>query len=66
MNSLRDGVLRQEEALIREPADREEGRLVPQNNHLVRAWLPGPLKQQRWQGGKVIKKKDYSVFANVP
>ena len=38
---------------------------MPQNNHLVRAWLPGPFKQQRWQGGEVIKKEDYSVFANV-
>jgi len=34
-----------------------EGRLAPQNKHLVRAWLPGPFMDQRWQGSEAIKKK---------
>ena len=29
-----------EETLIGEPADREDGRIVPQNNHLIGVWMP--------------------------
>ena len=36
-----------EETLIREPADREDGRLVPQNNHLIGVWTQGSFTDQR-------------------
>ena len=35
---------------IQELADREDGRLVPQNNRLVGAWLLGSFMDQRWWG----------------
>ena len=38
-----------EETLIEELAD-QDGRLVPWNNHLLRAWLPGSFMDQRWVG----------------
>jgi len=31
----------QEETLFGKPADWEGGRLAPQNNHLIRVWMPG-------------------------
>ena len=42
---------------IQELADGEDGRLVSQNNHLVRAWLPGSCMDPRWGQvrGKVRK-----------
>ena len=36
-----------EETLIGEPADLEDGRLVPQNNPLTEVWVPGSLLQIR-------------------
>ena len=39
-----------EKTLIEESADQEDGRLVPWNNHLVRAWLPGSFMGQKWGG----------------
>ena len=33
---------------IWEPADWEDGRLAPQNNHLVRAWMSDSFMDQRW------------------
>lgn len=55
------------QTLIWEPPDWEDGRLAPQNNHLIKAWLPGSFLDQRWGGGRWrSKEKDYSVFANVP
>ena len=41
-----------EQTLIWEPPDWEDGRLAPQNNHLV-LWLPGSFMDQRWWGGGV-------------
>ena len=40
------------------PADREDGRLMSQNNHLVGVWMPGSFMDQSW--GEVSKqsKKD--------
>ena len=32
-----------EETLFREPADREDGRLAPQNNCLIEVWMPDSL-----------------------
>ena len=40
-----------EGTLIGEPAGQEDGRLSPQNYHLVRAWLPGSFMDLRWKGG---------------
>ena len=40
---LRERCLGKEETLIGELADREDGRLVPQNNHLIGVWMPGPF-----------------------
>ena len=45
--NLRGEGLRQGRDFIQEPGDREDDRLVPQNNHLVRAWLPGSFMDQR-------------------
>ena len=33
--------------LIGEPADREDGRLVPQNHHLIGVWMPGSFIDQK-------------------
>ena len=33
--------------LIRHPADREDGRLVPQNHHLIGVWMPGSFIDQK-------------------
>ena len=43
--------LRQGRDFIWELADGEDGRLGPQNNHLVGAWMPGSFMDQRWVGG---------------
>ena len=48
----RDEVLRQKETLIREPADREDGRLVPQNHHLIGVRMPGSFIDQRERSNK--------------
>ena len=47
----RDEVLRQKETLIREPADREDGRLAPPDNHLIGVWMPGSFVNQREMSG---------------
>ena len=44
--------LRQGRDFIWELADGEDGRLGPQNNHLVGAWMPGSFMDQRWVGGR--------------
>ena len=48
---------------IQELADGEDGRLVPQNNHLVRAWLPGSCMDPRWGWvrGKVRKSSTKTI-----
>ena len=35
-------------ALFGKLADQEDGRLAPQNSHLVGAWKPGSFRDQRW------------------
>ena len=41
-------VLGQGRDFIWELADQEDGRLVPQNNHLVGAWLPDSFMDKNW------------------
>jgi len=48
----REEVLRQKETLIGEPADREDGRLVPQNHHLIGVQMPGSFIDQRERSNK--------------
>ena len=38
-------------------ADRENGRLMSQNNHLVSFWTPGSFIEQRWGGIEKTKYK---------
>ena len=53
-----------EETLIREPADWEDGRLAPQNNHLTGVWMPGSFIDQRW--GEVRKQSKKAInLANI-
>ena len=40
---------------IREPADREDGRLAPQNNRLIGAWMPGSFIDQRERSSEELK-----------
>ena len=40
---------------ILKAADREDGRLVPQNNRLITVWMPGSFIDQRWWGGEEAK-----------
>ena len=44
--------------LIREPADWEDGRLVPQNNHLIGVWMPGSFIDQRERSNEELKSED--------
>ena len=42
---------------IGELADREDGRLAPQNNHLIGAWMPGSSMDQREGSREELKSK---------
>ena len=53
-----------EETLIREPADQEDGKLAPQNNHLIGVWMPGSFIDQRWGEVKKQSKKAINVANN--
>ena len=53
----RDEVLRQEETLVGELADQQDGRLAPQNNHLIGVWMPGSFIEQRERGNEELKSK---------
>ena len=44
-------------ALFRKPADWKDGRLTPQNNHLIGAWMPCPFIDQRERSNKELKSK---------
>ena len=50
-------VLRQGGDLIRGTADQEDGRLAPQNNHLIRVWMPGYFIDQRERSNEELKSK---------
>ena len=53
----RQGVKARNTTLFRKPADREDGRLTSQNNHLVEAWMPGSFMDQRWREVKKQREK---------
>ena len=53
----RDEVLRQEETLVGELADQQDGRLAPQNNHLIGVWMPGSFTDQRERSYEELKSK---------
>lgn len=48
MNPEREGVEARHTASSGKPADRENGRLRSQNNHLARVWMPDSFINQRW------------------
>ena len=50
-------MLRQGGELIRGTADQEDGRLAPQNNHLIRVWMPGYFIDQRERSNEELKSK---------
>ena len=43
--------------LFGKPADREDGRLAPQNNHLLGVWMPGSFIDQRKRINEELKSK---------
>ena len=53
-----------EETLIGDPADQEDGRLVPQNNHLIGVWMPGCFIAQRWREVRKQSKRAINL-ANI-
>ena len=46
--AARQEVLRQGKWLYSKAADQEDGRLAPQNNHLIGVWMPDSFLDQRW------------------
>ena len=61
----RDEVLRQEETLVGELADQQDGRLAPQNNHLIGVWMPSSFMDQTLGSGQGNKAKKAINFANI-
>ena len=43
--------------LFRELADQEDGRLISQNKHLIRVWMPGSFIDQRERSNEELKSK---------
>ena len=41
--------------LFRKPSDQEDGRLAPQNNHLIGIWMPGSFIDQREKSNEELK-----------
>ena len=46
-----------ENCFIQKAADQQDGRLVPQNNHLIRVWMPGSSTDQGWREVRKQSKK---------
>ena len=57
------GVEARETTSIGELVDQEDGRLAPQNNHLIGVWRPGSFLDQRW--GKVKKQSKKAISSAV-
>ena len=53
----RGEVLRHGREFNRGPADREEGRLAPQDHHLIGVWIPGSFPDQRERSNEELKSK---------
>ena len=53
----RQGIEARSLPLFGKLADREDGRLMSQNNHLVSFWTPGSFIEQRWGGVEKTKYK---------
>ena len=49
------GIEARNTTLFRKPADREDGRLKSQNNHLTLVWMAGSSLKQRGRGGEEVK-----------
>ena len=62
--SLRDEWLRQGRDFSWGAADLNNGRLVPQNSHLIRVWMLGSFIDQRW--GRIRKQCKKAInLANI-
>ena len=59
--SERRGVEARKTTLFGKPADREDGKLVPQNNHLIWVWMPGSSINQRWEEMRKQSKKAFNL-----
>ena len=59
--SKRRGVEARKTTLFRKPANREDGRLAPQNNHLIWVWMPGSSIDQRWEEMRKQSKKAFNL-----
>ena len=55
--SKRRGVEARKMTLFGKPADRKDGRLAPQNNHLIWVWMPGSFIDQRERSNEELKSK---------
>ena len=55
--SKRGGVEVRKMTLLRKSADWEDGRLTPQNNHLIGVWVPCPFIDQRERSNVKLKSK---------
>ena len=42
---------------MREPADQENGRLAPLNNHLIGVWMPGSFIDEGQRSNEELKSK---------
>ena len=51
----RRGVEARNMTLFGKPADREDGRVKSQNNHLIGVWMPVSFIAQRWGGDGEVK-----------
>ena len=56
--NLRDEVLRQGRDLLRDLAEREDGRLAPQISHLIGVWMSGCFLDQRERSNEELKSKE--------
>ena len=63
--SARWGVEARNTTLFGKSADWEDGRLVPQNNHLVGVWMPRSFVESEWKKQWGSKEKVSSVLQNI-
>ena len=60
--SGRSGVEARKTTLFRKLAERENGRLMSQNKHLFRVWMPVSFIEHRRGGGEEVKLKRYCKY----